>query len=92
MAAWYMVMAFEASRSTQLSARGLNSLRSAISERPSHSQLPPIGRLVVINFSDGTNWITRSYDSQSLPNAVRKIYDVIGETLETKNQAEKDGF
>jgi hypothetical protein len=83
---------FENSGSKQLSADGLNSLRSAIRELPSRSELPPIDRLVIVSFSAGTNWITRSYDSQSLPNAMRKIYDAIGERLETKDQGKKGGF
>jgi len=40
-------------------------------------------RLVVVSFAEGTNWITQSYDNQKLPQAMRKICDIIGERVQS---------
>jgi len=76
--------ALQAEHSKQLSETNLTTLRSAIRELPAASVSPPIDRLVIVSFRDGTNWVTRSYDSGSLPKPMRRIYDIIGERFETK--------
>jgi len=68
----------------QLSEADLKSLRSAIHGLPSESTLPPIERLVIVSFADGSVWVTRAYDSSALPQAMRQIYDIIGERFESK--------
>ena len=78
--------AVQASHWKQLSDTNLTSLRSAIRELPSESVLPPIERLVIVSFRDGTNWVTRSYDSSSLPKPMRQIYDIVGERFESKKE------
>ncbi len=77
--------AIQASHERKLSTDDQKSLRSAISLLPAHSELPPIDRLVIVSFRDGTNWVTRSYDDQSLPDAMRKIYGIVGERFEMKS-------
>jgi len=76
----------QASHWKQLSDTNLTSLRAAIRELPAESVLPPIERLVIVSFRDGTNWVTRSYDSDALPKPMRQIYDIIGAQSESKNE------
>lgn len=78
--------AIPASHWKQLSDTNLTSLRAAIRELPAESVLPPIERLVIVSFRDGTNWVTRSYDDDALPKPMRQIYDIIGEQSESKNE------
>ena len=76
--------AIQADRQKQLSETNLTALRSAIRELPAASVSPPIERLVIVSFRDGTNWVTRSYDSGTLPKPMRQIYDIVGERFESK--------
>ena len=76
----------QTSHRKQLSDTNLTSLRAAIRELPAESVLPPIERLVIVSFRDGTNWVTRSYDDDALPKPMRQIYDIIGEQSESKNE------
>jgi hypothetical protein len=76
----------QSSRRKQLLETNLTSLRAAIRELPAESVLPPIERLVIVSFRDGTNWVTRSYDDDALPKPMRRIYDIIGEQSESKNE------
>jgi len=69
--------AVQASHEKQLSSDSMKSLRVAIGELPVQNELPPVGRLVMVGFSNGTNWVTRSYDNNALPEAMRKIYKII---------------
>jgi hypothetical protein len=75
-----------ASHWKQLSDTNLTSLRAAIRELPAESVLPPIERLVIVSFRDGTNWVTRRYDDDALPKPMRQIFDIIGEQSESKNE------
>jgi len=76
----------QGSHSKQLSDTNLTSLRAAIRELPAESVLPPIERLVIVSFREGTNWVTRSYDDDALPKPMRQIFDIIGEQSESKNE------
>ena len=76
----------QGSHSKQLSNTNLTSLRAAIRELPAESVLPPIERLVIVSFREGTNWVTRSYDDEALPKPMRQIYDIIGGQSESKNE------
>jgi hypothetical protein len=78
--------ALQASHWRQLSEAELNNLRSAIHELPVESKSPPVERLVIVSFREGTNWVTRSYDSDALPKSMRQIYDIIGERFESKDR------
>jgi len=84
--------AVQAEHTSQLSETNLTALRSAIRELPAASVSPPIERLVIVSFRDGTNWVTRSYDSRALPQPMRQIYDLIGERFETKQQPNQRNF
>lgn len=84
--------AAQASHWKQLSENQLKDLRSTIKELPSQSVLPPVERLVVVSFKDGTNWITRAYDQTNLPPAMHKVYGLVGERFETTNETKKQGF
>jgi hypothetical protein len=75
-----------ASHWKQLSDTNLTSLRAAIRELPAESVLPPIERLVIVSFRDGTNWVTRRYDDDALPKPMRQIYAIIGAQSESKNE------
>jgi hypothetical protein len=77
--------ALQASHWRPLSEEELNNLRSAIHELPVESKSPPVERLVIVSFREGTNWVTRSYDSDALPKSMRQIYDVIGERFESRD-------
>ena len=77
-------LSFEASHSKQLSETNFTSLRLSIHKLPTASVSPPIERLVVVSFRDGTNWVTRTYDSDTLPKPMRQIYDIVGERFETR--------
>ena len=76
--------AIQADQWKQLSETNLAALHSAIGELPAESVSPPIERLVIVSFRDGTNWVTRSYDSDSLPKPMRQIYEIVGERFESK--------
>ena len=76
--------AIQADQWKQLSETNLTALRSAIRELPAASVSPPIERLVIVSFRDSTNWVTRSYDSSTLPKPMRQIYDIVGERFESK--------
>ena len=77
--------ALQASHWRPLSEAELNNLRSAINELPVESKSPPVERLVIVSFREGTNWVTRSYDSDALPKSMRQIYDIIGERFESRD-------
>jgi hypothetical protein len=75
-------------RSKHLSDRDLVRLRAAVRRLPSDDRSsPPIDRLVVIGFRSGTAWGVRTYDRADLPDAMREIYEVIGERPETRTCA-----
>jgi hypothetical protein len=73
-------------RSNLLSEAKLKLLRAAISELPHENQAPPISRLVIVSFRDGTNWTTQTYDGDRLSKAMCDIYDVVGERYVTKRK------
>ncbi len=76
--------ASQAKHSKQLSVSQVKDLRTAIGELPSESKSPPVERLVMVSFLENTNWVTRFYDTDAFPNAMRKIYDTVGERFESK--------
>jgi hypothetical protein len=76
--------AVQASHWKQIAETNLTSLRSAIRRLPGESVSPPIERLVIVSFREGTNWVTRSYDSDALPKPMRQIYDIVGERFESR--------
>ena len=76
----------QSSRRKKLSEANLTSLRAAIRELPAESVLPPIERLVIVSFREGTNWVTRSYDDDALAKPMRQIFDIIIEQSESKNE------
>ena len=84
--------AHQASHSAQLSETNLVSLRSAIHDLPATNATPPVERLVVVSFHQGTNWITHTYDSDALPKPMRQIYDIVGERFESKQQEKTPGL
>lgn len=63
----------------QLSESDLKNLQTAIQDLPTDNTLPPINRLIIVSYYDKTNWITGSYDSENLPNAMHQIYNIVGE-------------
>ncbi len=79
-------LGMEDDQSKQLSAANLADLHSAIKALPSENEFPPMGRLVIVSFRDGATWVTRSYDDKDRPQALRKIYDIIGERFESKQR------
>ena len=82
--------AHQDSHSKQLSGADMKNLGKAIRQLPVDAWMPPRNRLVLVSFKQGTNWISRSYDRQALPDPMRKIYDIIGERFETKDQPIRD--
>jgi hypothetical protein len=67
-----------------LSAAELKSLREAIRQLPAKNAYPPLDRLVIVRFRQGTTWTSRSFDNLALPEPMRRIYDIIGEREESK--------
>jgi hypothetical protein len=61
----------------ELSTNQLQALRSALRELPSTNASPPIESLVVLSFREGTNWITRTYDTDALPKPMGQIYRIM---------------
>jgi len=49
---------------------------------PSESAVPPLERTVLVSFRHGTNWVTRTYDFEHQPAALRKLHQIIGERWE----------
>ena len=74
----------QASHRKQITETNLTALRSAIRQLPAESVSPPIERLVIVSFRAGTNWITRSYDYDALPEPMRQIYDIVRERSESR--------
>jgi hypothetical protein len=69
-----------------LSESELKNLELAIKEFPSQNSTPPLERLVIVSFKSGTNWVTRTYDRQSLPKAMLNVCAIAELGIETKNQ------
>lgn len=70
----------------QLSENELRNLHLAVNELPEKNVLPSLERLIIVSFRQNDNWITRSYDRNNLPQAMRKIYDIVGERFETRQK------
>ena len=79
-----LVGAAQATQRKQLSEAEIEILRSTIHDLPLKSDTPPFWRLVIVGFREKTKWITRCYDSDTLPHSMQQIYDVIGERSESK--------
>lgn len=82
--------AYQAGHEKHLSDVEIKGLRSAIEDLPVESSMPPLNRLLVVSFRQGTNVVTRSYDRQALPNAVHRIFDIVGERFETKGEKQPE--
>jgi len=63
--------AIQASHWKRLSEADIKRLHSALQNLPAKSKTPSIERLVIISFREGTNWMTRSYDSGTLSKPMR---------------------
>ena len=62
------------SRSGLLSPVELSTLKSAIQKLPATNASPALGRLVILSFRQGTNWVTRTFDSASFPKAMTQVH------------------
>jgi hypothetical protein len=71
--------------SKRMSAPDLRRLSAALARLPVALVSPPIDRLVIISFHVGSRWVTRTYDSAALPEAMREIYLLVGERAETRH-------
>lgn len=58
--------------------------RRALPRHRGRGDHPP--RLVIVSFRDGKRWVTRTYDNDALPPAMRQIYGIIGERFESKRK------
>ncbi len=74
---WVYQWAMQSSHSKRLSAEEMDQLRAAIGKLPPHCETPPIERLMMVSFNQGTNWVTRTYDSTNLPEGMTKIFGII---------------
>jgi len=61
----------------ELTREDLLEIRAAISRLPKESADPPVERLLVVTFREGDQWTTRSYDKESMPEAIKQIFGVI---------------
>jgi hypothetical protein len=64
----------------------LTNLELSIKELPSQNSTPPLERLVIVSFKSGTNWVTRTYDRQSLPKVMLNICETADLGIETKTE------
>jgi hypothetical protein len=71
--------------SKRLSEADLKHLRSALKTLPSKNATPPIERLIIVSFREGTNWITHTYDRDTPPSQMRKVYEIIEPKLVNKS-------
>ena len=76
--------AHQDSHRKQLSTTELKNLREVIRQLPAKNTYPPLNRLVIVRFREGTTWTSRSFDSLALPEPMRRIYDIVGEREESK--------
>jgi hypothetical protein len=76
--------AIQDSHNKQLSEAEIKGLRSAILKLPAGIKSPQIEHLVIVSSLEGTDWVTRTYDSDALPKAMQQIYEIIGERFESK--------
>ena len=75
---WVYQWAMQGSHAKKLSDDELAQMRTAIGKLPAHNDTPPIGRLVIVSFQSGTNWVTRTYDGRSKPEGLNQIFGIIG--------------
>jgi hypothetical protein len=76
--------AIQGSQQKQLGEKDMARLRMAIFQLPVTSESPPMGRLIIVSFRIGENWITRSYDRNALPKPVQEIWGIVMEGSEKK--------
>lgn len=76
--------AVQSSRFSQLNAKQLTQLKTALKQLPRVNSYPPFGQLVIISFRDGKAWTTRT----CRPEDVQSIYAIIGERYETARPTE----
>jgi hypothetical protein len=75
---FYTELAIYAGHDRELSTNQVEALRAALRELPSTNASPPIKSLVVVSFRQGTNWITRTYDTDDPPKPLGQIYTTMG--------------
>jgi hypothetical protein len=74
---WVYDWALQNSHNRRLSADDMGELQAAIEKLPTRCEAPPIGRLVIVSFSEGTNWVTRTYDSGTASEAMNKVFGIL---------------
>ena len=62
----------------QMSQKELEALHRAIQDLPPTNAAPSIESLVIVSFREGTNWITRTYDTDELPKPMYEVYRITG--------------
>jgi hypothetical protein len=68
----------QASHGRKLTPVEMEKLSAALTRMPAEPTPPPIHRAVITSFRSGTNWVTRIYDSERLPESMQTIIGIIG--------------
>jgi hypothetical protein len=69
-----------------LSQEKMDSLKALLPVLPHSDADPPIHRTVLVSRQVGDEWRTETYDGAKLPDALEKIFKIIGERSETKSR------
>ncbi len=75
----------QASHGRKLTPVEMEKLSVAIKRMPAEPAPPPIHRAVITSFRSGTNWVTRIYDSERLPESLQTIIGIIGVREEARS-------
>jgi hypothetical protein len=78
--------AHQASGDEVLSQEKMDSLKALLPALPHSDAEPPIHRTVLVSRQMGNEWRTETYDGAKLPDALEKIFKIIGERSETMNR------
>ena len=71
----------------QLNKKKLAMLQAALAALPPQDDKPRLDRLTILSYQEGVHWITRVFDRLAPPEALARIYEIIGERAETKISA-----
>ena len=66
----------------ELSESAMKVVRRALTELPEKNQSPPLAQLLILNYWDGSRWITRTFDRVDCPPAVTTIRRMLGKRFD----------
>ncbi len=66
----------------EMSESAMKVIRRALTELPEKNQTPPMAQLLILNYWDGSRWITRTFDRSDCPPAVTTIRRMLGKRFD----------